>query len=67
MGSLPKYLIWISILSIVAGVIYKVLGIDLSSIFPRYPVEPQSFLNFANVILLLSIAIAVQDIRSKKE
>lgn len=61
MKSLPHLLIWLAIVAIAVGIVYKILGVDLSGTFDVYPVKPQSFLNFAEVILLLSIALFLKN------
>ena len=57
MNKLPSQLIYLAVAAIVFGVAFKLLGVDLTPIFPDYPFQPQSFLNFANSILLLAIAL----------
>ena len=59
MREIPKVLILLSVLSLAAGIIVKLIGFDFSQlgIGAIYPVKPQSFLNFSNTILLLSIAL----------
>lgn len=61
MKKLPHLLIWLSILSIIIGIAFKVLQVDLGGAFGMYPVRPLSFVNFAEVILLLSIALLLKD------
>ncbi|MDP8244597.1 MAG: hypothetical protein P9L94_10990 [Candidatus Hinthialibacter antarcticus] len=61
MKSLPHLLIWLSILSIIIGIVFKVAQIDLGGTFGMYPVRPLSFVNFAEVILLLSIALLLKN------
>lgn len=59
MSSLPKPLIFVAVLSILAAVVIKLLGIPLSGADAPYPFQPRSFLNFSNSLLLLSIALSV--------
>jgi hypothetical protein len=57
----PKLLILLATLAIIAGIAVKLLGMDLSAmgISQQFPIKPQSFLNFANSALLLSIAVTL--------
>ncbi len=59
MREIPKVLIFMAVLSLVIGIIVKLIGFEFSQlgIGTLYPVKPQSFLNFSNTILLLAIAI----------
>lgn len=57
MNKLPILLVYLALVAIVCGIVFKLLGFDLTFIFPEYPFQPQSFLNFANSILLLAIAL----------
>ncbi len=59
MKNLPKVLIIIGLVSIVLGIIVKIFALDFTDMFSLYPFKPQSFLNFANSVFLLSIAISV--------
>ncbi|MEW6237365.1 MAG: hypothetical protein AB1656_23890 [Candidatus Omnitrophota bacterium] len=59
MKSIPKLLILLGIIAIIVGIVVKLIGIDFSSAFVLYPFKPQSFMNFANSLFLLSIAISV--------
>lgn len=61
MKKLPHLLIWLAILSIVVGIAFKILQIDLGGTFGMYPVRPLSFVNFSEVILLLSIALLLKN------
>lgn len=58
MSSLPKPLIFVAILSILAAVVIKLLDLQFlpNAVYPFYP---RSFLNFSNSLLLLSIALSV--------
>ena len=56
----PKHLVYLSIISIILGIIVKILGIDIGAmtgLMPTYPLKPLSFLNFSDTILLLAIAL----------
>lgn len=59
MKQLPKVLIILGVLAIVAGIFVKLFALDFTDMFSLYPFKPQSFLNFANSVFLLSIAISV--------
>lgn len=66
MREIPKVLIFLSVLSLAAGILVKIVGFDFSQlgIGTTYPVKPQSFLNFSNTILLLSIALLLSNKKS---
>ena len=56
----PKHLVYLSIISIVLGIIVKILGIDIGAmtgLMSTYPLKPLSFLHFSDTILLLAIAL----------
>jgi len=57
----PKLLVYLALISILAGIVVKLFGIDFSEmgIMTQFPVKPQSFINFAEVILLLAISITL--------
>jgi hypothetical protein len=57
MVSAARFLVLLAILSLIAGIFFKLLGLDLTSIVSLYPFKPQSFLNFSNTALLLAIAL----------
>lgn len=59
MKALPKQLVYAACISILLAIAFKLFGIDLTAVFEKYPFAPRSFLNFANSILLLSIALSV--------
>lgn len=59
MKDLPKQLIYAACASIILAIVFKLFAIDLTAVFGKYPFAPRSFLNFANSILLLSIALSV--------
>lgn len=67
MKNTAKILVYLAALSIVVGIGVKVFGIDFSSmgISTQFPIKPQSFLNFANSILLFSIALILLDKQNK--
>ncbi|RJP26245.1 MAG: hypothetical protein C4527_15745 [Candidatus Omnitrophota bacterium] len=69
MKHVPKILIFVSILSIFLGVLVKVFGIQLSDyVFSDlYPFRPQSFIDFANTLLLLSIALIGMQFLNKND
>ncbi len=56
---LPITLIWLGVISIIIGILFKLFQIDLSQTFDLYPFQPRSFLNFAICVFLLSISISV--------
>ncbi len=57
----PKSLVYIALISIAAAIIGKMFGINFAEmgIITEFPIKPLSFINFAEVILLLSIAITL--------
>ena len=59
MKSLAKYCIYIAMFSLLLGIISKLLNIDYTSmgISVNYPIHPKTFLEFANTLLLLAIAL----------
>lgn len=59
MKIMAKMLVFLAALSILVGIVVKLAGFDFSAmgISVQYPVKPQSFLNFANSVLLFSIAL----------
>ncbi len=61
MSNAPKVLIYIAVISLVLGVLIKAIGFDFAyyGISMNYPIKPQSFLNFSNTVLLLSIALSL--------
>lgn len=61
MNNLPRILIAFALVSMALGVLVKLFGADLTGylIAGTYPVRPISFLNFANTLLLLSIAVSL--------
>ncbi|MBI1390274.1 MAG: hypothetical protein GC154_17680 [bacterium] len=61
MKKLASILIYAAVVSIIVGIAFKVLQIDLSAQFSTYPVRPLSFVNFSEVILLLAIALLLKD------
>ncbi len=58
MKSLPKIFVYLAILSIILGIITKLLGIRLSDLgfSDVYPFRPQSFIDFADTMLLLALS-----------
>lgn len=58
MNNGPKILVLLAGLSIVVGVLIKLIGVDLSAmgISTTFPIKPLSFLNFSNSVLLFAIA-----------
>ena len=59
MKTIATILVFLAALAIGVGIVVKVAGIDFSSMgmSVQYPIKPQSFLNFANSVLLFSIAL----------
>ena len=68
MKFLPKTLIYLAIVSIICGLLYKILNMDLvkMGISTVYPILPNSFLRFSNSILLLSIALSVLNLKKEE-
>lgn len=58
-----KCLVYLAALSIILGLVAKVFGIDFTSLnlTSTFPIRPLSFLQFANTLLLLSIALSLLD------
>jgi len=67
MKTAGKILVYLAALAIIAGIVVKIAGINFSDIgiSVNYPIKPQSFLNFANSILLFSIALFLMDKRGE--
>lgn len=63
MKTIGKILVYLAAIAIIAGIVVKIGGINFSDmgISVNYPIKPQSFLNFANSILLFSIALFLMD------
>jgi len=59
MNNGPKVLVLLAGLSILVGILVKLIGLDLSAmgiISSTFPIKPLSFLNFSNSVLLFAIA-----------
>ncbi len=69
MKVLSIILIVLAILSIAGGVVVKLLGLDLSAFgfSDVYPFRPQSFIDFADTLLLLAIAFIGLSLAEKQE
>ncbi len=59
MKTIAKIMVFLAAISILVGIAVKLIGVDFSAmgLGIMYPIKPQSFLNFANSVLLFSIAI----------
>ncbi len=68
MKYLPKTLIYLALASIICGLLFKILNIDLAKMYIStvYPILPNSFLRFSNSILLLSIALSVLNLKKEE-
>lgn len=64
MATLAKLCVAVAVIAVIAGIVFKCAGLNLNGYFPTYPVKPGSFLNFADTVLLFSIAFLLM---AKKE
>ena len=56
MRTLAKLCIFSAVIAVIVGIVFKCAGLNINHFFPVYPVQPRSFLNFADSMLLLSIS-----------